>query len=35
MYSLAIQRKFAARHFLVGGDWGLKIVPTPINTVLK
>ena len=35
MYSLAIQRKFAARHFLIGGTGALKIVLTPINTVLK
>jgi 6-pyruvoyltetrahydropterin/6-carboxytetrahydropterin synthase len=27
MYSLAIQRKFAARHFLVGGDWGTENCP--------
>jgi 6-pyruvoyltetrahydropterin/6-carboxytetrahydropterin synthase len=22
MYSLGVQRKFSARHYLVGGDWG-------------
>jgi 6-pyruvoyltetrahydropterin/6-carboxytetrahydropterin synthase len=22
MYSVAVQRDFFARHFLVGGDWG-------------
>ncbi len=27
MYSLAIQRKFAARHFLVGEDWGPENLP--------
>jgi 6-pyruvoyltetrahydropterin/6-carboxytetrahydropterin synthase len=27
MYSLGIQREFAARHFLVGGDWGPENLP--------
>jgi 6-pyruvoyltetrahydropterin/6-carboxytetrahydropterin synthase len=24
MYTLAIKRDFVARHFLIGGDWGLE-----------
>jgi 6-pyruvoyltetrahydropterin/6-carboxytetrahydropterin synthase len=24
MYTLAVKRSFVARHFLVGGDWGLE-----------
>lgn len=27
MYGLGIQRKFVARHFLVGGDWGPENLP--------
>jgi 6-pyruvoyltetrahydropterin/6-carboxytetrahydropterin synthase len=27
MYSLGLQREFAARHFLVGGDWGPENLP--------
>ena len=24
MYSVAVQRKFVAQHFLIGGDWGAE-----------
>jgi 6-pyruvoyltetrahydropterin/6-carboxytetrahydropterin synthase len=24
MYTLAVERSFVARHFLVGGDWGME-----------
>lgn len=29
MYTLAIQREFTARHYLIGGDWGPENQPHP------
>ena len=31
MYSLALQRAFCARHYLIGGDWGAENDPHPHN----
>lgn len=35
MYSLAIQRGFTARHFLVGGDWGPENIPHAHHYLLE
>ncbi len=29
MYTLALQRDFSARHYLIGGDWGAENDPHP------
>jgi len=35
MYTLAVRRDFIARHFLIGGDWGLENSPNSHHYVLE
>ena len=35
MYTLAFRREFIARHFLIGGDWGLENFPNSHRYVLE
>jgi 6-pyruvoyltetrahydropterin/6-carboxytetrahydropterin synthase len=35
MYTLAVRREFIARHFLIGGDWGLENFPNSHHYVLE
>ena len=35
MYALSLQRRFAARHHLVGGDWGAENQPHTHNYVIE
>ena len=35
MYTLAVQREFIARHFLIGGDWGPENYPNSHHYVLE
>ena len=35
MYTLAVRRDFIARHFLIGGDWGLENFPNSHHYVLE
>ncbi len=35
MYTLAVRRDFIARHFLIGGDWGLENLPHSHHYVLE
>jgi 6-pyruvoyltetrahydropterin/6-carboxytetrahydropterin synthase len=35
MYTLAVRRDFIARHFLIGGDWGLENYPNSHHYVLE
>lgn len=35
MYTIAIRRKFIARHFLVGGDWGEENTPHAHHYVVE
>jgi 6-pyruvoyltetrahydropterin/6-carboxytetrahydropterin synthase len=35
MYTLGIKREFIARHFLIGGDWGLENDPNSHHYVLE
>ena len=35
MYSLAVRRDFIARHFLIGGDWGLENDPNSHHYLLE
>jgi 6-pyruvoyltetrahydropterin/6-carboxytetrahydropterin synthase len=35
MYTIAVQRDFIARHFLIGGDWGSENQPHAHHYVLE
>lgn len=35
MYTLAVRRKFIARHFLIGGDWGPENFPNSHHYILE
>ena len=35
MYELGIKRDFIARHFLIGGDWGLENFPNSHHYVME
>ncbi|NWG06518.1 MAG: 6-carboxytetrahydropterin synthase [Chloroflexi bacterium] len=35
MYTLGVRRDFIARHFLIGGDWGLENYPNSHYYVLE
>ncbi len=35
MYTLGVRREFIARHFLIGGDWGLENFPNSHHYVLE
>src|SRR5574341_960713 len=35
MYILGVKREFIARHFLIGGDWGLENLPNSHHYVLE
>lgn len=35
MYSLGVRRKFIARHFLIGGDWGPENFPNSHHYTLE
>ena len=35
MYTLSVKRDFIARHFLIGGDWGLENFPNSHHYVLE
>ncbi len=35
MYILGVKREFIARHFLIGGDWGLENFPNSHHYVLE
>ncbi|MDX1377554.1 MAG: 6-carboxytetrahydropterin synthase [Anaerolineales bacterium] len=35
MYTLGVRRDFIARHFLIGGDWGLENYPNSHHYVLE
>ncbi len=35
MYTLAVQRDFIARHFLIGGDWGPENNPNSHHYILE
>ena len=35
MYTLAVRREFIARHFLIGGDWGVENFPNSHHYVLE
>ena len=35
MYTLAVRRDFIARHYLIGGDWGLENYPNSHHYVLE
>src|SRR5574340_1182113 len=35
MYTLAVRRDFIARHFLIGGDWGLENFPNSHHYILE
>ena len=35
MYTLAVRRDFIARHFLIGGDWGLETYPNSHHYILE
>jgi 6-pyruvoyltetrahydropterin/6-carboxytetrahydropterin synthase len=35
MYTLAVRREFIARHFLIGGDWGLENLPNSHHYILE
>lgn len=35
MYTLGVRRDFIARHFLIGGDWGLENFPNSHHYVLE
>ncbi len=35
MYTLALKRDFIARHFLIGGDWGMENYPNSHHYVLE
>lgn len=35
MYTLGVKRDFIARHFLIGGDWGLENFPNSHHYVLE
>ena len=35
MYTLAVQRDFIARHFLIGGDWGPENYPNSHHYILE
>lgn len=35
MYTLAVRREFIARHFLIGGDWGLENFPNSHHYILE
>ena len=35
MYTLGVKRDFIARHFLIGGDWGLENSPNSHHYVLE
>lgn len=35
MYTLGVRRQFIARHFLIGGDWGLENFPNSHHYILE
>jgi 6-pyruvoyltetrahydropterin/6-carboxytetrahydropterin synthase len=35
MYTLGVRRKFIARHFLIGGDWGPENFPNSHRYILE
>ena len=35
MYTLGVRRRFIARHFLIGGDWGAENFPNSHHYVLE
>lgn len=35
MYTLGVRRDFIARHYLIGGDWGLENFPNSHHYVLE
>jgi len=35
MYTLGVRRDFIARHFLIGGDWGVENFPNSHHYVLE
>jgi 6-pyruvoyltetrahydropterin/6-carboxytetrahydropterin synthase len=35
MYTLGVRRKFIARHFLIGGDWGRENFPNSHHYILE
>lgn len=35
MYTLGVKREFIARHFLIGGDWGLDNFPNSHHYILE
>lgn len=35
MYTLGVRRNFIARHFLIGGDWGLENFPNSHHYTLE
>lgn len=35
MYTLAVRREFIARHFLIGGDWGVENLPNSHRYILE
>jgi 6-pyruvoyltetrahydropterin/6-carboxytetrahydropterin synthase len=35
MYSLTVRREFVAKHFLIGGDWGVENRPNSHNYLLE
>jgi 6-pyruvoyltetrahydropterin/6-carboxytetrahydropterin synthase len=35
MYTLAVRRKFIARHFLIGGNWGPENLPNSHHYMLE
>ncbi len=35
MYTLGVRRNFIARHFLIGGDWGLENLPNSHHYLIE
>jgi 6-pyruvoyltetrahydropterin/6-carboxytetrahydropterin synthase len=35
MYTLGVKREFIARHFLIGGDWGVENFPNSHHYILE